>query len=75
MPRRTLLHHVKQVHASLERTHHTGCGLMEHPVDNMIKQMALELKVDYEVDVSLVPNRCECPGVGQMLQRSFDGAD
>jgi hypothetical protein len=59
-----LLHQMKQAHASLECTHHTGCGLVEHPAGNMIEQMALELKVDYEVDVRLVRNRRECPGVG-----------
>jgi len=59
-----LLHRVKQVRASLECTHHTGCGLMEHPVGDMIKQMALELKIDNKVDVSLVRNRRECPVIG-----------
>ena len=28
----------------------TGCSPVEHPVGNMIDQMALELKVDYELD-------------------------
>ena len=44
-------HHVHQVHARRERTHHAGRGLMEHPVGNMIKQMTFELKVDDEVNV------------------------
>ena len=67
-------HHMDQVHARLERTHHPGCRLVEHPIGNMIEQMALELKVDDEVDVGLVANRRERPCVGQMLQRTFDGA-
>src|SRR5271157_4284087 len=74
MLRRMPPHHMEQVHARLERTHHASYGLVEHPIGNMIKQMTLELKVDDEVNVSLVPNRRERPRVCQVLQRPFDGA-
>jgi hypothetical protein len=40
----------------------------------MIKQMTLELKIDDEVNVSLVSNWREGPCVCQMLQRAFGGA-
>ena len=66
-------HHMDQMHARRERTHHAGCRLVEHPIGNMIKQMTLELKVYDEVNVSLVSNRRERPCVGQMLQRTFGG--
>jgi hypothetical protein len=39
----------------------------------MVKQMTLELKVDAEVNVSLVSNRREHPSVCQVLKRPFDG--
>jgi hypothetical protein len=75
MPRRVpQLHHMQQVHARLEGTHHTSCCLMKHPIGNMIKQMTFKLKVYDEVNMSPLPNRRKCPSVGQMLQRSFDGA-
>lgn len=65
-------HHVEQVHASLERTHHACCGLLKHTVGNVIEQMTLELKVDDEVDVSLVPNLRERAAVCWVLQWPFD---
>src|SRR5271166_5266603 len=74
MLRRMPPHHMEQVHARLERTHHASYGLVEHPIGNMIKQMTLELKVDDEVNVSLVPNRRERPRVRQVVQRPFEGA-
>ena len=46
------LHHVEQVHAKLERTHHARCGLVEHTICNMIKKMTLELKINDEIDMS-----------------------
>jgi hypothetical protein len=67
-------HQVDQVHSRRERTHHASCRFMKHPIRNMIKQMTFELKVDYEIDVSLVPNRRESPCICQMLQRPVDGA-
>ena len=67
-------HHMEQVDARFESTHHTGCRLVEHPIGNMIKQMSLELKVDDEINECPVPNRRECPSVGQELQWSFYGA-
>ena len=73
MLRGTPAHHMQQVDARLERTHHTSCRLMEHPVGNMIKQMTLELKIDDEVNLSLVSNWRERPCVCQMLQRTFGG--
>jgi hypothetical protein len=57
------LDHVEQVYARLERTHHTSCGLMEHPVGHMIEQMTLKLKVDDEIHVGLVANGRERPSV------------
>src|SRR5215469_7255528 len=39
----------------------------------MIQQMALELKVDGEINLGPVPDRRECPRVDQVLERSFDG--
>ena len=63
MRRRMPPHKVDQVHARRERTHHASCRFVEHPIRDMIEQMAFELKIDYEIDVSLVPNRRESPGV------------
>jgi hypothetical protein len=74
MLRRMAPHQVDQAHARRERTHHASCSFMEHPIRNMIKQVTFELKVDYEIDVSLVRNRRESPCICQVLQRSLDGA-
>ncbi len=52
MLRRSPLHHVKQVRTRLKRAHHPSCSLIEHPVGNMVKKMALELKVDNEINMS-----------------------
>ena len=72
-------HHMKQVHARLEGTHHSGRGLVEHPGCNVIKQMTFELKVDDKIDlcrvsdVCRVADRTERPRVCQVLQRPIDG--
>lgn len=73
MLRRTLPHQVEEVHARLKRAQRARCSLLEHPVGNVVKQMTLELEVDHEVDVSLVPNRRKRPHVCEVLQRSIDG--
>jgi hypothetical protein len=73
MLRRTLVHHVKQMHTMLKCSHRASCSFVEHSVGNMIKQMALELKVDNEIDTSLVSNRGEYPRIGKVLQWSFYG--
>ena len=49
-PLRIPVRQMKQARASLECTLHTGCSPVEHSVGNMIDQMDLELKVDYELD-------------------------
>jgi hypothetical protein len=68
-------HHVQQVHPRLERTHHASSGLLEQAVGDVIEQMALELEINDEVDVSLVPKWHKRPCVCEVLQRpSFDGA-
>src|SRR5271165_788163 len=54
-------HHMAQVSARLERAHHPRRDVVEHLSGDMIKQMTLELKVDDEVYVSLVPDGRECP--------------
>jgi hypothetical protein len=64
---------MEHMHARFKRTHHTSRGLVEHLIGNMIKQMTLELKVDDEVNVSLVSNWRERPCVYQMLPRTFGG--
>jgi len=61
--RRPPLHHVDQVHPRLEGTHHASCGLLKHPIGNVIEEMTLELEINNEVDVSLVPKRRKCPCV------------
>jgi len=48
---------------------------MEHPIGNMIKQMALELKVNDQVNAGLFPGRSEGPDICQVLQRPLDGAN
>ena len=63
-------HHVEQVHPRLERTHHASCGLLEHAVGNVTKQMGFEFKIDDKIDVSLVPERRKCPCVCQVLEWS-----
>jgi hypothetical protein len=70
----TAPHHVEQMDARLERTHHTRCGLMEHTIGDMIEHMVLELKVDDEVNMRRVVHCRERPRVCQMFQRPFDGA-
>src|SRR5580692_1238294 len=67
-------HHVEQMHARLERTHHARCRFMEHPIGNMIEQMTFELEIDDEINASLIAYRCESPSVCQVLQRPLDGA-
>ena len=62
-----LLPQVKQVRTSLECAHHASCSLIEHPVGDMVKQMALELEVDDEIDKSPASNRREGPCVSEML--------
>ena len=55
---------VKRVRASLERAHHTGRRFVEHAVCNMVEQMALELKVDDEIDMRFMPHGLERPRIG-----------
>ena len=73
MLRRAPPHHMQQMYARLERTHHAGRGLVEHPARNVIKQMTFELKVDDKIDLCGIAYRNERPPVCQMLQRSIDG--
>jgi hypothetical protein len=68
-------HHMKQVHTRLERTHHAGRGLVEHPARNVIQQMTFELKVDVEINLRRVPDRTERPRVCQVLERPVDGVN
>jgi hypothetical protein len=63
MLRRPPSHHVDQVHPRLERAHHASCGLLKHPIGNVIEEMTLELEINNEVDASLVPKRRKCPCV------------
>src|SRR5579859_236224 len=72
---RALAHHVKQVRTGPKRTHHAGCGLVEHLVGDMVEQMALELEVDDEINMGLVPNRRERPSVVQVLKWPVDSLD
>ena len=59
----TLPHHVDQVYARRERTHHARGGLVEHPIGNMIKQMTFELEVDDQINLGCLLYGCERPGV------------
>jgi len=73
MLRRMPPHRMKQVHARLERTHHSRRGLVEHPGRNVIKEMTFELKVDDKINLCRVSDRNERPRVCQVLQRPIDG--
>jgi hypothetical protein len=73
MPRRSPPHHMNQVNARLERTHHAGRGFVEHPRRHVIKQMTFELKVDDEINLCRVCERIERPSVCEVLQRPIDG--
>ncbi len=75
MLRRTPLHHMEQVHARLESTHHAGRGLMKHPARNVIKQMTFELKVDDKINPCRVSDRNERPRVCQVFQWSVDSVN
>jgi hypothetical protein len=67
MLRRPPPDHVDKVRSRLECAHHTRCGLMEHPVGNIVEQMTLELKVNDQVNARLFPDWSEGPGVCQVL--------
>ena len=70
-----LLHQGHKVCTRLKCTHHASRRLMEHAVRHMVEQVTLELKVDCEVYTGLLADRCEGPGIGQVLQRALDGSD
>src|SRR5271168_3246903 len=40
----------------------------------MVKEVALELKVDDKIDMRLVPDGPEGPRIGQVFQRAFNGS-
>ena len=47
-----LHHHMDQVRARFERTHHACRRLVEHVVGHMIEEVAFELEVDNKVHMS-----------------------
>src|SRR5262245_18574632 len=70
-----LRHQRYQVQARFKCTHHARRRLMEHAVLHMVEQVTLELEIDDEIDLGLLADRREGPGVCQVLQRSLSRAD
>src|SRR5690348_12555286 len=48
---------------------------MKHAVRHVVEQVTFELEVDDEIDLGLLAERREGPGICQVLQWSLDGAD
>ena len=65
-----LRHQMDQMHARFEGAHHASRSLVQHSVGHMIEEMALELKVDNEVHMSLVACWRERPRICQALERA-----